>query len=1471
MSQAQRALRVVMLAACAILQLSVVDRQFAYAAGEVARYAMDETAGTTITDTSGNANTGTLTGAGVTRIDGRFGRALSFDGSSGNVTVPHSASINLTSSFTISAWVNATSLTGYRTILIKEVTGGCGYWLQTAGNQISSGFYSAGICKDHVTASANLQTGRWHHVAAVFDDAANAYRIYLDGSLISTHSETGTITPNSQSLVLGQTGYAAGNYERWHGAIDEVRIYNRALAQAEIQADMNTAIGGGGSPPPGDTTAPTVALSTPTAGTVLAGTVAVSATASDNVAVAGVQFLLDGAPLGAEDTASPFSISWNSVSASSGPHVLSARARDTSGNTATSALVTVTVDNQPPAGSIVINGGATATNSRSSTLTLTASDTASAVTQMRFSNSGSSYSAAEAYATTKAWTLTSGAGTKTVYVQFKDALGNWSAAFTDTIVLDTTAPTISGVSATDRTSSSVTIGWTTSEPATSRVEYGATTAYGQLSALDAQLVASHSVVLTGLAAETTYNYRVRSRDAAGNERVGTNNTVTTLAGPDTTPPSRPATLSATSPSPSQIDLAWTASTDNVAVTGYQVFRDGIQIATVSGTALQDTSLAPATTYSYAVSARDAAGNVSTAATTVATTLPANSGGGGVFQNEIIVTGLTLPTCMTFLPDGRMLIGELVGSVWILRPGATQVDPVPFLDLAVGSGGERGINDIVLDPDFATNGHYYVFYTPASPNRNRVSRFTANGSTTDLATEVVVYQDDIDAENEHHGGSLNFGIDGKLYITTGDHFRPLDAQSLTSYHGKILRINKDGTIPADNPFHDGAGPNKDAIWALGLRNPYRASIDPVTGRYYIGDVGGNDALRSIEKVNLGARGANYSWPICEFQACTGPGYTAPIHWYGHDGRDAAITGGFVYRGNQFPSEYVGSYFFADYTQNWIRRLTFDVDGTVAAVHDFEPPDGSKDGPYGDIVYLREGPDGALYYVDIGYDEPAGIFGIGKIRRIRFVGSSNQPPVAVATATPSEGPTPLTVTFSSTGSGDPEGQPLSYLWTFGDGGTSIESNPVHEYVQAGQYTARLTVSDGVNSTLAPPFTIRAGNRPVVAVSAPQDGSGFRAGDVITFSGDASDVEDGALPASAFTWTIDFHHATHVHPGLPTSGSKTGTFQVPTTGHTFDETTSYEIRLTVTDSTGLQSSRSVFVYPITVSLHFDTAPSGLIVSVDGIPRTTPFTQSALVSFAHTVDAPNQTQGSSSYTFASWSDGGAQQHTLVVPGAAQSYVATYSVTSNPLPPGLVAAYGMNEGSGTVLRDMTGVNDGAVSGLSWTQGKYGTGLSFSGTVGNVTIPASPTINLTSSFTISAWINPASLTGYRTVLIKEVTGGCGYWLQTAGNQISSGFSDGMFCRDHATTSVNLQAGTWYHVAAVFDDTANTYKIYLDGTLVSSHTETATIAPNTENLVLGQTAYAAGGYERWHGSIDELRIYDRALSPSEIQADMATPL
>jgi glucose/arabinose dehydrogenase len=612
-----------------------------------------------------------------------------------------------------------------------------------------------------------------------------------------------------------------------------------------------------------------------------------------------------------------------------------------------------------------------------------------------------------------------------------------------------------------------------------------------------------------------------------------------------------------------------------------------------------------------------------------------------FVNEVLVASLNEPTTLVFAPGGALWIAERGGRVRVLPPGAGQVNPVPLLTLANIDTqlGERGLVGMALDPAFASNGYLYLFYTAATPLRDRVARVTVAGGAVVPGSEVVLWQDVEASPAYHHGGGLVFGADGRLYVSTGDGTDAEASQSLQRTRGKLLRLNPDGSIPADNPFHDGPGPNLDEIWALGLRNPFRMSLDSPSGRLYIGDVGAT----AFEEVNVGARGANYGWPLCE-GACGTAGLTNPLHSYSHAGRDASVIGGFVYRGTRFPAEYRGRYFFGDYVQNWIRTLTLDASGNVTGDLPFEPENGQADGPYGEIVDLRMGPDGALYYVDLGVAWE-GQTRPGAVRRIRYT-AGNQPPVAVASAMPTRGPAPLQVSFSSAGSSDPEDDPLGFSWDFGDGSFGSGPSPSHTYVTRGSFTARLTVSDGTNQVLADPLSIRVGGPPSATILQPPSGSTFRAGDTIAFSGAGTDEEDGTLPLSAYTWTGTLLHESHGHPFLgPLPGIAAGQFWIPTTGHDWSGNTRLQLTLALTDSDGLIGSTSVLLLPDKVNVTLGAQPPGLDLLLDGVPRPTPFTVDTLVAFRHTVDAPDQGRFGAHWKWQSWSDGGAQAHTLVVP----------------------------------------------------------------------------------------------------------------------------------------------------------------------------------------------------------------------------------
>jgi glucose/arabinose dehydrogenase/chitodextrinase len=609
-----------------------------------------------------------------------------------------------------------------------------------------------------------------------------------------------------------------------------------------------------------------------------------------------------------------------------------------------------------------------------------------------------------------------------------------------------------------------------------------------------------------------------------------------------------------------------------------------------------------------------------------------------FQDTVVAGGFSGPTAMEFAPDGRLFVAEQAGHLRIIKNGTLL--PTDFMTLSVSSDNERGLLGIAFDPNFVTNRFLYVYYTrTTAPIKNRVSRFTASASNPDVVqpnSEVVILDNIGSDSGNHNGGAIHFGLDGKLFVAVGDGgANSSNSQSLSTLSGKLLRINPDGTIPPDNPFTSVSGARGEIV-ALGLRNPYTFAVDSQTGNIYINDVGQN----SWEEINLGAAGANYGWPVCEGLSCNNPSYTNPIYTYSH-AEGQAITGGAFYHSTQFPGLYEGSYFFSDYLGGWIRRMN-----TSRQVFDFWNP---QNGP----VDLKVGPDGCLYYLSIFN---------GEVHKISNT-TGNQLPTASFTATPNSGAPPLAVSFNGSASSDPDSDALTYSWNFGDGSPLGSGATVsHTYQSSGSYVAVLTVNDGRGGNGSSSKTIAVGTPPVGTIVTPAQGTLYNAGDTISYSGSASDAEDGTLPASRFSWTIVFHHDAHTHPFLgPINGVTSGTFQIPTTGES-SANTWYRIHLFVTDSTGLTQETTRDVFPRKATITLATNVPGLSLTLDGQPFATPYSVDSVVGFTRTLGAPSpQTVGGQTYGFVSWSDGGAQTHTINTPAANSTYTATYQVITPP------------------------------------------------------------------------------------------------------------------------------------------------------------------------------------------------------------------
>jgi len=563
-----------------------------------------------------------------------------------------------------------------------------------------------------------------------------------------------------------------------------------------------------------------------------------------------------------------------------------------------------------------------------------------------------------------------------------------------------------------------------------------------------------------------------------------------------------------------------------------------------------------------------------------------------FEVETVAAGLNLPTNMAFAPDGRIFIAQKNGIVRLIKNGALVVTPVITLT-DVNNFGDRGLLSITTDPDFLTNGYLYLAYTyentPGSnytgPKTGRIARVTVVGDVADESSKAVllgtvtgssatpsckdfpVTDDCIPSDSPSHSvGGLRFGPDGKLYATLGDgaHYDFADpdslrAQNVDSLGGKVIRINKDGTAPSDNPFYTTPTTNRSKVYALGVRNSFRLNFNPVTNQLYIGDVGWG----AWEEVNRVTPGANFGWPCWEGNTqtvhnCSPAATTSPFYTYAHNGDGAgAIAMGSFPHNAAYPVAYNTSLFFGDYAQNWIKRLELNVAGTaVVGVHDFmDNPDGPVD--------VATGPDGNVYFLSIY---------TGELHRITHT-AGNRRPIAVISGTPSSGVLPLTVAFSSSGSSDPDSDPISYAWNFGNGEVSNLQNPEYTYTNAGTYSTSLTVADSNGSSASKSMTITAGNQaPTATITSPANGTLYSPGQNITVTGTATDPEQGTLPPSSYHWDIILHHNTHIHIIQQFDGVTSPTFVAPDHNATDVYT---EVKLTVTDAAGLTSIRSINLY--------------------------------------------------------------------------------------------------------------------------------------------------------------------------------------------------------------------------------------------------------------------------------------------------------
>ena len=623
-----------------------------------------------------------------------------------------------------------------------------------------------------------------------------------------------------------------------------------------------------------------------------------------------------------------------------------------------------------------------------------------------------------------------------------------------------------------------------------------------------------------------------------------------------------------------------------------------------------------------------------------------------FSASLVASGIRNPTALAFAPDGRIFVGEQTGALRVIKNGSLL--PTPFVTLTVNSSGERGLVGVTLDPNFASNNYIYLYYTLPTGANNRIIRLRASGDVAAAGSEVTILNlDPLTTATNHNGGAMNFGKDGKLYVAVGDNANGANAQNLDTNLGKLLRINPDGSIPSGNPYTGpGLSVQRQQVWSYGLRNPYTFGVQPGTGRIFVNDVGGG----SWEEVNDATTSAlNYGWPNNE-GANVRPGQTPPFYAYPHgisnpDGRICAITGGAFFNppSTNYPATYRGKYFFQDFCGRWIHYIDPSSSTPVRTVF--------ATNLSGDLVGLDTGPDGNLYYLSRS---------AASLYKIVYTAGTTAPVITTqpTSATVSQG---VSATFSVAVNGT---APFSYQWQ--KDGANIPGATASSYTiasvaaaDAGQYRVVVTNSVGSVTSNAATLTVTAVNNPPTAqILTPASGATYVAGTEVQFSADATDPEDGALPASAFVWQVNFHHDDHVHDGTPfNQGSKTGIFAIPDAGETADNVF-YRLILTVTDAGGRKTTIVRDILPQKSTISLATSPAGLGLTLDGAPQSTPASIVGVEGVVRSLGAPSpQTVNGVTYEFVSWSNGGAQTQTIATPTADVTYTATYRVRSETGP----------------------------------------------------------------------------------------------------------------------------------------------------------------------------------------------------------------
>jgi PKD repeat protein/glucose/arabinose dehydrogenase len=617
-----------------------------------------------------------------------------------------------------------------------------------------------------------------------------------------------------------------------------------------------------------------------------------------------------------------------------------------------------------------------------------------------------------------------------------------------------------------------------------------------------------------------------------------------------------------------------------------------------------------------------------------------------FEKKKLTADVGEPMDMAVAPDGRVLMTDRRGTINIFDPRTYNVTEAGRI--SVYTGEEDGLQGIELDPDFATNNWIYVYYSPSAPDpKNVLSRFTLNGNSLDPASEKVLLE--VGTQRDlccHVGGDIGFDSKGNLYLSTGDNTNswasdgyspiderpgrgPFDAQKSSAntndLRGKLIRITPqdDGTytIPQGNLFPPGTEKTRPEIYYMGLRNPFRFTVDKKTDTVWMGVVGPDASTdnpergpRQYEEVLHITKPGNSGWPYCiaddipyhDYDFATGtpgpafdchnlvndspnntgltnlPPAELPLIWYPYACFDifpqidcpggGTAMGGPVYRFDpnlvsetKFPAEFDGAEFFYEYSRGFVKDVRIDEQGKLASISPFLP---QLD--FDQPMDLEFGPEGSLYVLEYG----GGFFTPGPnagLYRIDYTQGQHSP-TARMSATPTSGDAPLAVNFDASGSTDADGDAITFAWDFNGDGTDDAQGPTasHTYVDNGAYSPKLTVTDATGKVTVARMDISVGNHaPVVRLEIPGDGGVFDFGDTVSYRVSVDDAEDGTIgdgvDCEDITVQVALGHDEHAHPQTEVHGCEGVINTEADPGHGGDANLFSVLRATYTDRGG------------------------------------------------------------------------------------------------------------------------------------------------------------------------------------------------------------------------------------------------------------------------------------------------------------------